>query len=184
MTISHLSPDLLAPGSCISEEDDQWLSKLSRGRALLWLCQNCLCMVYVWCFHYAKHVLHMENKYCISPNKRAGCRGQKRALTLVWFQWIKLCELVNTLALRGGNLIEIGSAVSEIWPGKVKSRGTRLFKQVCLFGEIWYWWLSPQHCSPISIIKMFFSCQTICQVAMEFLVWQLEIVVWHNTILH
>ena len=32
----------------------------------------------------------------------------------------------------------LGSVVCEIWPGKVKSRGMHLFKQVCLFGKIWY----------------------------------------------
>ncbi len=30
---------------------------------------------------------------------------------------------MNTLAIRAENLIQIGSLVSEIWPGKVKSRG-------------------------------------------------------------
>ncbi len=32
------------------------------------------------------------------------------------------CEILNTLSLSAENLIEIGSVVSEIWPGKLKSR--------------------------------------------------------------
>ena len=35
-------------------------------------------------------------------------------------------------------MIEIDSVVSEIWPGKFKSRGARLFRQVRLFGKIRY----------------------------------------------
>ena len=45
---------------------------------------------------------------------------------------------MNTPTLSADNFIEIGSLVSEIWPGKVKSRGMRLFKQAGLFGKIRY----------------------------------------------
>ena len=49
------------------------------------------------------------------------------------------CELVNTLSLLSTeNLIQIGSMVSEIWSGKVKSQVMRLFRQAYLFGKIWY----------------------------------------------
>ena len=59
----------------------------------------------------------MEDR--ISRNKCAGCGGR--------FQWNLLCEVMNTLII-AENLIQIGLVVSEICPGKVKSRGGgRLF---------------------------------------------------------
>ena len=45
---------------------------------------------------------------------------------------------MNTLRLGAENLIKIGSVVSEIWPGKFKSREAHLFKQVRLFLEMRY----------------------------------------------
>ena len=59
--------------------------------------------------------------YHILLNKRTGCGGTKSTLILVWFWWLYICELHNTLTLSAENLIKIGSVVSDIWPDKIKS---------------------------------------------------------------
>ena len=45
---------------------------------------------------------------------------------------------IRRYTVSGKNMIQIGWAVSEIWPVKVKNQGARLFKQTRLFGEIQY----------------------------------------------
>ena len=50
--------------------------------------------------------------YRISPNKRAGRGGRKHVLIHV-----------NIITISAENFIQIGSVVSEIRPGKLKSRG-------------------------------------------------------------
>ncbi len=61
--------------------------------------------------------------YRIVLNKCAGRRGRKRSLNLVQFQWNLEYKLLNTLAIYADNLIEISSAVAEIQPYNIKSRG-------------------------------------------------------------
>ena len=46
--------------------------------------------------------------------------------------------LTNTSTLSAENVLEIGSGISEIWSGKVKSQRARLFKRAHLFGKIVY----------------------------------------------
>ena len=65
----------------------------------------------------------LDHRYRISLNKRAGRGGRKQTPTLVWLQWKWQAQPLNTLALSGEILIEIGFVVVEIWPVKVKSRG-------------------------------------------------------------
>ena len=70
---------------------------------------------------------------------------------------MKLTERTrNTLTLMAKNLIEISLVVSEIWPGKVESKGGAcLFRQVRLFGEIQYVQFLALH----QQIKQMKSCQ-------------------------
>ena len=49
-----------------------------------------------------------------------------------------MCGLQNTLSFSDENLMEIDLVVSKIWPGKDKSWGARLFRQVRLFSKISY----------------------------------------------
>ena len=67
-----------------------------------------------------------------------GAEAEKDPRALVRFWWNSLCGLTNTYTISAERLIQIGSGVSEIWPGEVESRGVRLFKQARLFSEIRY----------------------------------------------
>ena len=77
-----------------------------------------------------------KGSYRISLKKRARRRGTKPSLILVWFQWKWLGEPTNTLILCAKDLIKIGLAVFEIWPGQFKSRGGGAFIQAGAF----IWW--------------------------------------------
>ncbi len=62
--------------------------------------------------------------YNICQIKCGGCGGRKQALTHIRFQWTLQCELMmNTLIISAKSLIQIGSLVTEIRPGKSKVRG-------------------------------------------------------------
>ena len=67
--------------------------------------------------------LYVTTTYHILMNKHAGHGGRKWTLNLVWSQWKYLCDLIDTSTLSAEILIKIDSAISEIWPCKVKCWG-------------------------------------------------------------
>ena len=74
-------------------------------------------------FHLVVIITRFQHNYRISPNKRGGRRGRKQALLLFRFQWNLLGEPRNISTISAENLIQIGSVVSEMWPGKFTSWG-------------------------------------------------------------
>ena len=87
---------------------------------------------------------HAHLTYCTVPNKRARCRGRKRTLRLVRFQWIWLAQLLNTQAWSPENEVEIRWEVVKLQQLKVRG-WAHLFKQGHFVSSIRYWYLSICH---------------------------------------
>ena len=101
--------------------------------------------------------------YHISPNTCAKRGRRKQTLIL------QQSELLNTTTLSAESLIEIGSVVSEIWPGQVKSGGggrVHLGWHIysakygnLQWGRWQWWWWSQVTRQPLMSCPAWFSVQ-------------------------
>ena len=92
-------------------------------------CRQCYLLAICHCFELVQITVFRQIN---APDEE----GENEALTLSDVNEYN-CELRDTSTLAAERLIEIGSVVSEIWPGKVESQrgGVHLFMQVRLFGK-------------------------------------------------